>query len=513
MNVGQQPIMGSYIPSNDELYKFPLRVTVKHLPLKPTAQPANKDDFRLLRFSHFMLELDGDTVVRKYSVSSDDVAGYVTNVGRTTQQKSGSNLDFHLANSRGQSLRVTLWGRLGDMLIEKRTRHVGLYPIVLTAMSVKLYNNRLYLSSTSSTLIVDDEQIPVLKRLKTDDSGVELTKEMLPPDNTKAKSATLENLLMWARNRKYDVRTKKGWNYPSCGGEKCKKGNLDRKDGRFWCDSCNSSVDYPVIRYRLELEISDATAEAMVVMFDETAKTLEEGDSGLPPALANIKVVKEEDVVETGSSGTVAATADPKAPVLKNLAATPSVTTPSKPGELQKPQRWVILETTSKIPMQKSPLLQTVRQREETWAVLRTHGKGKVLPQRIPLNFRGRYQRVRISDKLTMTSETTTATSSISRLRPSSSGNLITILNIDGGGIRGIIPGVILQSLESELQNLDGVDARLADYFDVISGTSTGGLISVMLTAPNTNNRPLYAAKDIVQFYLDNTPKIFPQVG
>ncbi|PWA41851.1 PATATIN-like protein 5 [Artemisia annua] len=137
----------------------------------------------------------------------------------------------------------------------------------------------------------------------------------------------------------------------------------------------------------------------------------------------------------------------------------------------------------------------------------------KVLPQRIPLNFRGSYQRVRISDNFKMTSETTTATSSISRLRPSSSGNLITILNIDGGGIRGIIPGVMLQYLESELQNLDGADARLADYFDVISGTSTGGLITVMLTAPNANNRPLYAAKDIVQFYLDNTPKIFPQVG
>ncbi|GJZ91470.1 hypothetical protein Tco_0663397, partial [Tanacetum coccineum] len=163
-------------------------------------------------------ELDGDTVVRKYSVSSDgfdrhpfqfvefdsleptnnkyliDATGYVTNVGRTTQQKSGSKtLDFHLANSR------------------------------------------LYLSSTSSTLIVDDEQIPVLKWLKTNDSGVELSKEMLPSDNTEAKAGTLENLLICARNRKYDsltfhyvvridkVRTKKGWNYPSCGGEKCKK--------------------------------------------------------------------------------------------------------------------------------------------------------------------------------------------------------------------------------------------------------------------------------------------------
>lgn len=37
-------------------------------------------------------------------------------------------------------------------------------------------------------------------------------------------------------------------------------------------------------------------------------------------------------------------------------------------------------------------------------------------------------------------------------LRPPSAGNLITILSIDGGGVRGIIPGVILSYLESQLQ-------------------------------------------------------------
>ncbi|KAL4333817.1 hypothetical protein GQ457_07G025660 [Hibiscus cannabinus] len=61
-------------------------------------------------------------------------------------------------------------------------------------------------------------------------------------------------------------------------------------------------------------------------------------------------------------------------------------------------------------------------------------------------------------------------------LQPPTYGDLITVLSIDGGGIRGIIPGTILAFLESELQKLDGVDARLADYFDVIAGTSTGGL-------------------------------------
>ncbi|KAI3686756.1 hypothetical protein L1987_80442 [Smallanthus sonchifolius] len=90
-------------------------------------------------------------------------------------------------------------------------------------------------------------------------------------------------------------------------------------------------------------------------------------------------------------------------------------------------------------------------------------------------------------------------------------GKLITVLSIDGGGIRGIIPATILAVLESQLQELDGNDARLADYFDVIAGTSTGGLVTAMLTAPDENNRPLYAAKDIVPFYMEHGPKIFPQ--
>ncbi|XP_021767644.1 patatin-like protein 2 [Chenopodium quinoa] len=90
-------------------------------------------------------------------------------------------------------------------------------------------------------------------------------------------------------------------------------------------------------------------------------------------------------------------------------------------------------------------------------------------------------------------------------------GNLVTILSIDGGGVRGLIPGTILAFLEDQLQKLDGEDARLADYFDVMAGTSTGGLVTAMLAAPNENNRPLFAAKDIKQFYLDHCPGIFPQ--
>ncbi|CBI21445.3 patatin-like protein 1 [Vitis vinifera] len=101
-------------------------------------------------------------------------------------------------------------------------------------------------------------------------------------------------------------------------------------------------------------------------------------------------------------------------------------------------------------------------------------------------------------------------TSSSLQIKPPSRGSLITILSIDGGGVRGIISGIILASLESELQKLDGEDARLSDYFDVIAGTSSGGLITTMLAAPNQNNRPLYAASEIKPFLFEHSPKIFP---
>ncbi|MED6165938.1 hypothetical protein PIB30_104414 [Stylosanthes scabra] len=95
----------------------------------------------------------------------------------------------------------------------------------------------------------------------------------------------------------------------------------------------------------------------------------------------------------------------------------------------------------------------------------------------------------------------------------SSKGKLLTVLSIDGGGIKGLIPAVVLEFLEGELKKLDGEEARIADYFDVVAGTSTGGLIATMLGAPddNANNpRPKFTTQDIKNFYIDDGAQIFP---
>ena len=59
----------------------------------------------------------------------------------------------------------------------------------------------------------------------------------------------------------------------------------------------------------------------------------------------------------------------------------------------------------------------------------------------------------------------------------------VYILTIDGGGMRGVIPLTILDTLSSLLHDL-GSDRPLYSYFDLIGGTSTGGLIALALTSP-----------------------------
>jgi patatin-like phospholipase/acyl hydrolase len=86
----------------------------------------------------------------------------------------------------------------------------------------------------------------------------------------------------------------------------------------------------------------------------------------------------------------------------------------------------------------------------------------------------------------------------------------IRILSIDGGGIRGILPGVILTRLEYKLQNLVKDDSRrLADYFDFFAGTSTGGILSLSYLIPNKEDRPLLTAQESVNLYLDRGDEIF----
>jgi uncharacterized protein len=74
----------------------------------------------------------------------------------------------------------------------------------------------------------------------------------------------------------------------------------------------------------------------------------------------------------------------------------------------------------------------------------------------------------------------------------------VKVLAIDGGGIRGLIPALVLAEIESR------TGQRIADLVDMIAGTSTGGILACALGKPD----PLPAA-DIATIYEEEGPKIF----
>lgn len=72
------------------------------------------------------------------------------------------------------------------------------------------------------------------------------------------------------------------------------------------------------------------------------------------------------------------------------------------------------------------------------------------------------------------------------------------ILSLDGGGIRGVFPAAFLARLEEHL------DQPIGQYFDLIAGTSTGGIIAIGLGLG-------LPARDILKLYVDEGPAIFDQ--
>jgi uncharacterized protein len=74
------------------------------------------------------------------------------------------------------------------------------------------------------------------------------------------------------------------------------------------------------------------------------------------------------------------------------------------------------------------------------------------------------------------------------------------ILSLDGGGIRGLFSAAVLEALEDDLS------VNISEHFDLIAGTSTGGIIALGLAAGFRPSR-------IVEFYVEHGPLIFDNAG
>lgn len=81
-----------------------------------------------------------------------------------------------------------------------------------------------------------------------------------------------------------------------------------------------------------------------------------------------------------------------------------------------------------------------------------------------------------------------------------SSDQTVQILSLDGGGLKGLFSASVLESLEEQIGH------SITQHFDIILGTSTGGLIALGLGLGRSG-------REIVNFYQENGPTIFPNRG
>ena len=79
----------------------------------------------------------------------------------------------------------------------------------------------------------------------------------------------------------------------------------------------------------------------------------------------------------------------------------------------------------------------------------------------------------------------------------------VRVLSIDGGGIRGVIPAAVLVEIEGR------TGRTVSELFDLVAGTSTGGIIALALTAPGEHGAPRWRASDLLELYRREGEHIF----
>ncbi len=76
------------------------------------------------------------------------------------------------------------------------------------------------------------------------------------------------------------------------------------------------------------------------------------------------------------------------------------------------------------------------------------------------------------------------------------------ILSIDGGGIRGVFPAMFLSKFEANLRNKGYNNWQVYHHFDLICGTSTGGILAIALALG-------IPAQELYNLYLEKAKEIF----
>lgn len=87
-------------------------------------------------------------------------------------------------------------------------------------------------------------------------------------------------------------------------------------------------------------------------------------------------------------------------------------------------------------------------------------------------------------------------------------GNYKVVLSIDGGGIKGIVPLVVLDHIIENFRAI-GKKVIIPDLVDLFAGSSTGSVICAALMDKKRNGEMKFSVRDVLDLYINKGPQIF----
>ncbi|KAL6523546.1 hypothetical protein OROGR_017149 [Orobanche gracilis] len=243
--------------------------------------------FGFIKFTHLEARIDKAVLT--------DIIGVIVDVNPIEERKTtGGKVDMlaiRLKDISGNTVNVTLWGQYATMFEDTLRMNLCNAPdpnvAVITSTTTKTYRGDLFLNSSSSTKIYVNIDIPetaeLIQVFRRADALHSSENASLTYSTVLDKTRTIYEILKLAMSRSdmtavfncvatvNEILDKNGWYYVSC--PYCKK-NASAAETQFKCGNCEKNVDYPVIRYRVELSVKDNTDSTIFVLFDEVAEEM-----------------------------------------------------------------------------------------------------------------------------------------------------------------------------------------------------------------------------------------------
>ncbi|KAF6154146.1 hypothetical protein GIB67_016398 [Kingdonia uniflora] len=225
---------------------------------------------------------------------ADSVEGRIIKISETVNQQLKRGFEtlkkyVTIQNERGNNLRITLWGSVAAELGRELDQLNGQNTLlVITSLSTNLWNDMVNISSTFSTRIYINLDIPEATIFfNSIQANIELTptkqgkyfnQNMLDSQTTitQMKSSISNHYAM--KDAVFNISAtisriyhEYGFYYDSC--NYCKKKVLTR-DNKFYCNTGKKTVNHITPRYKLQFDIQDEDDYIQVILFDSQVQML-----------------------------------------------------------------------------------------------------------------------------------------------------------------------------------------------------------------------------------------------